>query len=223
MIKNKRMHWVYYFGRGLIRFLVFFFAFWKVKGEENLPSNGPVLIVCNHISTADPPMVAASIKLKCKLMAKEELWHNAWSRYWVANFGAFPVQRGSINTESIRSAERALKQGFSVIIFPEGTRSPDARMMPALPGAALIASRVGVPLMPVGITGSEKIRNLKWSFLHHPRITVTIGKPFDLPTNNGKTTREQRREMTDYIMRKIADLLPPEYRGVYGGGENAHD
>jgi len=210
------MHFVYYFGRGLIRFLVFFFAFWKVKGGENLPKDRPVLIVCNHVCIADPPMIAASIPLKCKIMAKEELWHNWWSRYWVANFGAFPVHRGSIDTEAIRSAERALKEGFSVIIFPEGSRSPDARMIPAQPGAALIAARMKVPILPVSIAGSENLGNLKSCFFRHPQITVTIGKPFDLPPHNGKITREQRREMTDFIMSKIAEILPPEYRGVYG-------
>ncbi len=210
------MHFVYYFGRGLIRFLVFFFAFWKVKGKENLPKDKPVLIVCNHLHLADPPIIAASIPLKCKFMAKEDLWHNAWSRFWVANFGAFPVRRGSIDTEAIRSAERALKEGFSVIMFPEGARSPNAQMTPALPGAVLIAARMGVALLPVSITGSEHLRHLKWCFLHHPKIAVTIGKPFDLPPHNGKITREQRREMADLMMRKIADILPPEYQGVYG-------
>jgi 1-acyl-sn-glycerol-3-phosphate acyltransferase len=213
---HKRMHFVYYFGRGLIRFLAFFFARWKVIGKENLPKDQPVLIVCNHLHIADPPMVAASIPLKCKIMGKEDLWQNAWSRFWVSNFGAFPVRRDAIDTEAIRSAERALKQGFSVIMFPEGGRSREAQLIQAQPGAALIAGRMHVPLLPVSIAGSEKLRNLMWCFFHHPKITVTIGKPFDLPPHNGRLPREQRKELVDFIMYKIADLLPAEYRGVYG-------
>jgi 1-acyl-sn-glycerol-3-phosphate acyltransferase len=214
------MHFVYYFGRGLIRFLALFLASWKVKGKENLPKDQPALIVCNHLHIADPPMIAASLPLKCKFMAKEDLWHNKWTRYWVSNFGAFPVRRDAIDTEAIRSAERALNEGFSVIMFPEGGRSREARLMQALPGAALIAARMHVPLLPVSITGSEKLRNLKWCFMHHPKITITIGKPFDLPPHNGKLPREARREMADYIMKKIADILPPEYHGVYGKENN---
>lgn len=209
------MHWVYYFGRGLIRILVFPFATWEVKGRENEPAQGPVLIVCNHINTADPPIVAASIRLKSVVMAKEELWHNRWSRFWVENFGAFPVKRGSIDTNAIRQAEKWLSKGLSLIMFPEGTRSPDAQMIPALPGAALIALRTGVPILPVAITGSEKIKNLKRCFRQHPKITITIGKPFNPPPAGGKPTREQRNRLTDDMMRKIAALLPPEYRGVY--------
>ncbi len=81
------MHWVYYFGRGIIRGLVFPFATWKVKGRENITSAGPYLIVCNHLHITDPPIVAASLPLKCVFMAKEELWHSGWSRFWVKNFG----------------------------------------------------------------------------------------------------------------------------------------
>ena len=210
------MHWVYYFGRVVIRLLMFIFANWKVKDRENIPKDKPVLIVCNHVHIADPPILAASIPLKCKFMAKEDLWQNKWTRFWVVNFGAFPVKRGVIDTEAIRNAERALGEGFSVIMFPEGGRSPGGQMQQAMPGAALIAARMNAPLLPVSITGTEKLRNLKWSFFHHPRITITIGKPFELPPHNGKTGREHRREMADYIMEKIAELLPPEYRGVYG-------
>jgi 1-acyl-sn-glycerol-3-phosphate acyltransferase len=209
------MHWVYYFGRGLIHLLVFPFANWEVKGRKNIPARGPFLVVCNHLHIADPPIVAASLPLKCVLMAKEELWHNRWSRFWVKNFGAFPVRRGTVDMEAIRQAGDWLKKGVSVIMFPEGSRSPDAEMIPAMPGAALIAHHMGVPVLPVSIAGTEKLRNLRWCFFHHPRITVTIGQPFSLPPNNGKITREQRQEMMDGIMQKIAALLPPEYRGVY--------
>jgi 1-acyl-sn-glycerol-3-phosphate acyltransferase len=217
------MHWVYYFGRGLIRILVFPFATWHVRGRENVPESGPVLIVCNHLHIADPPIVAASIPLKCVLMAKEELWRHGWSRFWVENFGAFPVKRGGIDREAIRHAEDWLKRGVSVVMFPEGKRSPNAQMQPALPGAALIASRMGVPILPVGITGTDKFRNLKWSFFHHPKMTVTIGRPFNISFTDSKLSKEQRIQLTNDIMGKIAALLPEKYRGVYGGDENALD
>lgn len=211
------MHWVYYFGRGVIRFLLFIFATWTVKGKENLPGQGPLVIVSNHLHIADSPIVAASIPRKSYFMAKEDLWHNSWSRYWVENFGAFPVKRDSFDREAIRQAEDKLKQGFAVIMFPEGGRSPTAKMRQGLPGAALIASHMNVPILPVAIMGSEKLKDLWWCFIHHPRITITIGKPFNLPPAEGKTSRERRQQMIDYIMRKIAALLPTEYQGVYAG------
>jgi 1-acyl-sn-glycerol-3-phosphate acyltransferase len=217
------MHWVYYFGRVLIRILVFPFASWVVKGRENVPSRGPLVIVCNHLNIADPPIIATSIKLKSVIMAKEELWHNRWSRYWVENFGAFPVRRGGFDREAIRQAEHWLKRGVSLIMFPEGTRSSNARLQPAFPGSALIALRLGVPILPVSITGTDKLRDLMWCFWHRPSITVTIGQPFNPPPSESKLARNQRNQLTDEIMGRIAALLPPEYRGAYAGGENDQD
>ncbi len=217
------MHWVYYFGRVLIRILVFPVAWWQVKGRENVPARGPLIIVCNHLHLADPPIVAASIKLKSVFMAKEELFRHPWSRFWVKNFGSFPVRRGGVDRDTLREAERWLKQGVSLIMFPEGKRSHTIQMQPALPGAALIASKLGVPILPVSITGTDKLRCLTRCLRYRPSITVTIGQPFNPPAPDGKLTREQRHQLTYEMMREIAGLLPPEYRGVYAGGEDAEN
>jgi 1-acyl-sn-glycerol-3-phosphate acyltransferase len=217
------MHWVYYFGRGLIRVLVFPFGGWKVRGRDNVPASGPFLVVSNHLHIADPPVIAASMPLKCVLMAKADLWESGWSRFWVSNFGAFPVRRGGVDREALHLAEEWIKRGVSLIMFPEGTRSPDGTMKTALPGAVLIATRLNMPIIPVGITGSDKLKNLKRAFWHHPKITVNIGKPFTLPPVNGKLTKEKRQELTRIMMEHVADLLPPEYRGVYARRENAED
>ncbi len=217
------MHWVYYFGRGLIRTLAVPFGGWKTRGRENVPASGPYLVVSNHLHIADPPIIAASFPLKCALMAKADLWESGWSRFWVSNFGAFPVRRGGIDREAIRHTEAWINKGISVVMFPEGTRSPDGKMQAALPGAALIATRLNIPIVPVAITGSDKLRNLKRAFWHHPNITVTFGKPFTLPPVDGKLTKEKRRELIQIMMGHIAAMLPPEYRGVYDGGTDAGD
>jgi 1-acyl-sn-glycerol-3-phosphate acyltransferase len=222
------MHWVYYFGRVIIHLLVFPFGRWEVKGRENVTEKGPVIVVCNHLSLADPPMVAASIPLKSVFMAKEELFRNGLSRFWVENFGAIPVNRGGIDREAIHRAENCLNKGISVIIFPEGGRSKTEQLQPAFAGAALIAAHVGVPILPVSITGTEKMKNMRlkpllWCIFHRPRMTVNIGRPFQPPLADTRTPKEQRRLLMNDIMRRIAALLPPEYRGVYGENKNAHD
>jgi 1-acyl-sn-glycerol-3-phosphate acyltransferase len=212
---QPRIHWVYYFGRVLIRILAAPFFWWVVKGRENLPEERPVVVCCNHLHIADPPVMAAAIPFKCVFMAKEELWQNKWSRYWVENFGSFPVKRNSFDREAIKMSEAWLASGVSLIMFPEGARSKSSRMQPASPGAALLALRNNIPVVPVGITGTQYIRNLKWAFFHHPKITITIGKPLYPPACDGKPTREQRNQFCDTIMYKIAELLPKKYRGVY--------
>ena len=216
------MHWVYYFGRGLAHFLMFFLARWEIKGRENVPARGPLLIVSNHLHIADPPIVAASIKLKLVFMAKDDLWRNRWNRFWVENFGAFPVRRAGLGREALRTAEGWIKRGVSVVVFPEGGRSHTPGLRPALPGAALLASQLKVPILPVGITGTDKFYDIWWTLRHHPTVTVNIGRPFNPPTD-GKLTREQRQEAIEHIMKKVAALLPPPYRGVYSGGGRAQD
>jgi 1-acyl-sn-glycerol-3-phosphate acyltransferase len=91
------MHWVYYFGRVLVYILLAPFGWIWVRGQENVPDEGPVLVVSNHLSIGDPPLVATKVKLTCVIMAKEDLFRHPWSRFWVKNFGAFPVRREGIN------------------------------------------------------------------------------------------------------------------------------
>lgn len=213
------MHWVYYFGRGIVHTAMPFCARWEIKGRENVPPNGPLLIVCNHLHVSDPPIIAASIPLKLVFMAKEELWRTRWSGFWVEHFGAFPVRRGGLDRETLRTAEKWLNKGVSVVMFPEGGRSASG-MRRGLPGAASLAARLKVPVLPVGIAGTDNLKRVLWSIFHHPKITVTIGQPFTPPTD-GRLTREQRQEMIDLIMKKVAALLPPQYRGVYAGADDA--
>lgn len=216
------MHWVYYFGRFLSRIILLTTSDWQVKGKENIPKQGPLLIVCNHLHVVDPPIVAVSIKLKTVIMAKEELYRDRWSRYFVQNFGSFPVRRRGVDREAFHLAEHWLKQGVSLIMFPEGKRSGTIQMQSAFPGSALIASRLGVPVLPVSITGTEKLREPFW-WLRRPRITVNIGQPFYPSLAGSKLTRAELARLTDSMMRHVAELLPPEYQGQYAGGEDAED
>ena len=215
------MHWVYYVGRFLARIILFSLSSWQIKGREHVPKQGAILIACNHLHVVDPPIIAVSVSLKTMTMAKEELFHHWFSRYFVKNFGAFPVRRRGVDRAALRQAEQWLKQGTSLIMFPEGKRSDTIQMQPALPGLALLASRLGFPILPIGITGTEKLRETGW-WLRRPRITVNIGQPF-YPSNNAKLTRDGINQLADSVMEHIAALLPPEYHGVYAEGENAKD
>ena len=215
------MHWVYYFGRVLARILLFSLSNWQVKGRENVPEQGSFLIVCNHLHVVDPPIIAVSVPLKTALMAKEELFYHWFSRYFVQNFGSFPIHRRGVDREAMRQAECWLKQGMSLIMFPEGKRSSTIQMQPAFHGSALIASRLGVPILPVSIIGTERLKESTW-WLRRPRITVNIGSPFSPPAD-GKLSRAKLHQLTNSIMEHVAGLLPPEYQGVYARGENARD
>ena len=147
-------------------------------------------------------------------MAKEELFRSTggWA---VKAYGAFPVRRGLVDRNTLRIARQVLKEGKVLGIYPEGTRSRTGRLQPARPGVALIAHESKATLLPVGIYGTEKLRGAFW-WLRRPKVTVNIGKPFALPTSSDERNKEEMASLTTFIMRHIAGLLPPDYRGVYG-------
>jgi 1-acyl-sn-glycerol-3-phosphate acyltransferase len=206
--------WFYYIARGLLIGLFKLFTRWQVKGRENVPEEGPVLLVANHLNLADPPLLGVSLKRRVIFMAKEELFRSRLSAYFLGGFGSFPVHRGKLDRQALRSSQQVLADGQILVMFPEAARSRSAKLKKALPGSALIVCRSGVPILPVGIIGTEQLRGVGCLF-RRPRVTINIGRPFSLPPVEGKLTRERLVEYTDVIMRRIAELLPPKYRGVY--------
>jgi len=152
-------------------------------------------------------------------MAKEELFRSRFSSYFVGSFGSFPVYRGRLDRKAMSQAQRVLAEGVALVMFPESTRSKNTQLQPAYPGSALIALRGGVPILPIGITGTERIKGTGW-LLRRPRITVNCGPLFHLPPVNGKLTKTELADLSNFIMERIAELLPAEYRGAYTGKED---
>ena len=207
--------WFYYVARVIVRALFILLTRWEVKGKGNIPSQGPLIVVANHLNLADPPLLGVSLERKAIFMAKEELFRSRFSAYFIGGFGSFPVYRGKLDRKAMRRAKQVLADGLALVMFPEATRSKTAQLQPALPGSALIAIRSGVPILPVGITGTERIKGIGW-VLRRPRVTVNIGRPFYLPSAGSKLTKAELAQYTNFIMERIAELLPPQYQGVYG-------
>jgi 1-acyl-sn-glycerol-3-phosphate acyltransferase len=193
----------------LARFIFFLLLRVTLKGRENVPAKGPFIIASNHLSWFDVPLIPAYLSRRVIYMAKEELFHNKVG--WLVRFlGAFPVRRGEADRQALRAADDLLKAGKILIIFPEGTRSRTRTLAQAHAGLAMIALRSGVPVVPVAIWGSEyALKKFR------PHVTISYGKPIILKPKGTKITREDIDSTTQEIMQKIAEMLPPEYRGVY--------
>jgi 1-acyl-sn-glycerol-3-phosphate acyltransferase len=210
-IKTK---WFYHFGRWLVVLCLRLLTNWEVRGKENVPETGSLLVVSNHMNNADPPLVAVSLPRKTVFMAKQELFKNPIVRYFISGFGGFPVNRYTADRNALKLAKTALDEGLCLVMFPEGMRSRTATMKQAFPGSALIATQNKVTILPVGITGTEMMSERTWIF-RRPRVIVTIGKTFTLRAANGYVTKEELEEMTDELMLSIAKLIPAKYHGVY--------
>ena len=217
---SRLLAWkIFHISRFLVRILFLLLSRWRVRGRENVPSEGPVLIASNHLHLVDVPLLAVSFGRAVLFMAKRELFHSRVEDYIFRSLGSFPVHRGQIDRKALRQAQQVFTDGLALVMFPEGTRSKNSRLKSAFSGSALVALRNDVPILPVGITGTEKIKGVAW-LLRRPRLTVNIGCPFHLPPVNSRLTKTELAKLTDDIMKRIAELLPLEYRGIYADEGN---
>lgn len=185
-----------------------------------MPQTGSLILVSNHLNNADIPLLAISFPRGIVFMAKEELFRSpgGWA---VKAYGAFPVNRVTVDRTTLRIAKQILKDGKVLGIYPEGTRSRTGRLQTARSGVVLIAHESKATLLPVGIYGTEKLRGAFW-WLRRPKVTVNIGKPFSLPASTAERSKEALASLTTTIMNRVAELLPPDYRGVYGESHQNH-
>jgi 1-acyl-sn-glycerol-3-phosphate acyltransferase len=190
---------------------------------DELPREGPLIVASNHASNLDVPVIGAwlipLLGRRIHWLGKKELFDWPIVGWVAAHGGVHPVDRGGADVEAFRLAQRILDDGHVLFVFPEGTRSPDGALQEARDGIALLALRTGAPIVPVGIAGSHRVWP-KGQRLPHPggHVTVRIGRPFrpaqELPEGTDRSTA--KRLTTRLIMNRIADLLPPRQRGVYG-------
>jgi len=208
--------WFYAFARMVVFLLMPLLARVRMVDIENVPTEGPVMLAANHVAWADIPLISLRVPRITHYMAKIELFHIPILKTIVRLLGAFPVHRGEGDRESLRTAERLLGDGEIVVIFPEGHRS-GGHLITGLPGVALIALRANAPIVPVAISGTERMfKGFRYGPFA-PRVTVRYGKPFRLAQAGKRRSRDDMERGVDEIMRQIAALLPPEYRGIYAG------
>jgi len=163
--------------RVFVRVLVPLLGGITVRGGENIPARGPILLAVNHRAYMDPPYLAMVTKRQLHLMAKEELFKIPVFGPYIKAMGAFPVKRGAPDRGAIRQAMDELKAGHVLGIFPEGTRADPGTLLPAERGFALIAKQTGIPVVPIALEGTDRVHPKHANRLHRARVTATVGKP----------------------------------------------
>ena len=198
-----------------VRLCVYIWSRREVLGLENVPRQGPAILASNHLNLADPPLLAALVRRRLIYMAKLELWSTPIIGPLYRLYDCIPVRRFDADVGALRRAEKVLREGHVLVMFPEGTRGGRPGLGKGYPGTAAIALRSGAPIVPVGVSGTETV-SLPRCFLRRTRVRIAFGRPFTLPRGQRLTT-ELAEEGTERIMKEIAALLPEAYRGTYAG------
>jgi 1-acyl-sn-glycerol-3-phosphate acyltransferase len=162
----------------------------KIYGVENVPQTGGLVIVSNHASYFDPPIVSNCVCRPVAYMAKEELFKIPVLAQAIKLYGAYPVSRGTADRAAIKYALEYLENGWAVGVFLEGTRTRDGRIYEPKRGAALLAAKAKVPLLPVSLWGSEKIVQPGTPIPRKVPLTIRIGKLIATPSSTSKEELE---------------------------------
>ena len=187
--------------RGLAR--VFFRP--NVSGEENVPSDGPVLVAPIHRSNLDFAFILFISRRKVFFMAKDSLFHVPLLGAALVQLGAFPVKRGTADREAMRSAEEVLNGGHALILFPEGTRKYGATVEPLHDGAMFIAARTGATVVPVGISGTDRALPDGAKFPRPVKVHVVVGAPIAPLEVSGRPSRSAVAQKTEELRVALQD------------------
>ncbi len=186
---------------------------WRVEGQEHIPDNGGAVIAPNNISFFDPPAVGSSLPRRTYYFAKKELFQISLFGWLIRKCYAFPVDREGSDVTAFRYAVRLLQKGELLVVFPEGGRSLDGSLEEGGIGAALIASRAGVPIIPCSLWGTDDVLPRGAWLLHTGLVQVSFGAPITYEEyRERRLTKQQLQQVTQRIMRDIAQLRADQER-----------
>jgi 1-acyl-sn-glycerol-3-phosphate acyltransferase len=203
-------------------------------GKEHVPATGPVLLVANHSSALDPPLVGGAADRPLSFLAKAELFAIPGFGWLIRALNARPLRRGEADASALRDALRLLREGRALLIFPEGTRGPEGELRPAKAGAAMLAVLSGAAVVPVYIRGSGAAWPKGRRLPRRTSVTVTFGRPLSLEAVGAGARRDRYAEVSRAMMAAVAALrdqvlgTPPpgrvpwqDVRAVGGAGVTA--
>lgn len=186
----------------------------EVAGLENIPKQGAFIVACNHASHLDPPIIGSLVPRQMAFFARKTLWKPGIASWWLDGVGTIPVDRdGGSDVTAIRRVLQTLQSGKALILFPEGTRSPDGRLQPAKPGVGLIACKTQVPVLPVRIFNSHEAFGRKGGMRLGTRVSITFGpilppSAYD-PPGAGRDRYQKTSERIMAAISQLSEARPP--------------
>lgn len=216
-LQVKIFRWI---GRPIFRLIFHLISEVRISGLENIPDSGSYIIVINHISIVEPPFVIAFWPVSPEAVGAKEIWERKGQSLLARFYGGIQVRRGAFDRQVIEKMIAAVNSNYPLLIAPEGGRTHTPGMRQGFPGVAYLAEKSNAPVLPVGIIGStDEFLGQAFRF-KRPALEMKIGNLVSLPKieGKGKQRRVELQENTDFVMLKLAELLPPTYQGVYATG-----
>ena len=205
---TRRAQVLYWVLRGLIRVVGRFYLRTRIVGVERLKVEGAFIIAPVHRSNLDGPLVNSRCPQKVRSLAKIEMFKGRVGTWISAMIGSFPVHRGAGDRRTLQAAIGLLRQGEPLLVFPEGTRHSGREVGEIFGGAAFLAARTGVPILPVGIAGTEEAMPPKAKFLRRVPVSIVIGEPLLPPDlDNGRLSSHQRHDFTDRLREAMQSAM----------------
>ncbi len=180
----------------------------SMSGRENIPASGPFVLAPVHRSFIDTPIASGCTRRRMRFMGKDSMWKKKPFGWTLSALGAFPVTRGSADREAIMRAIAVLESGEPLVLFPEGERKSGPTVQPLRDGAAYVACKAGVPIVPVGIGGSERVLGKGMRFMYPRKIVVLIGEPIHpAKAVNGRMPRAEVKEISRQLHHRLQFLF----------------
>ena len=199
---------VYQFSTRLFKLFLLIWHRLRIRGVENIPNEGGVLLASNHASFLDPPVVGVGYRKRpVHFMARDTLWNSKFGTWWMTKVGCIPVSRGTGDLKALKTTIKMLKEGKVVSMFPEGTRTENGELQEAKGGIGFIIEKSGCVVVPAYIDGTYKAHPKGTKFIKPLKVTITYGKPITQDEfqalGSGRKAYDAHAAL---IMQRIADL-----------------
>jgi len=174
-----------------------------VRGAENLRKYPVAVYAANHTSYMDTPVIFGTLPFQFRILAKKELWSLPFIGWYLARSGQIPVDVGNGSLSSLSAGVKALQAGMPLFVFPEGSRTPNGELQEFLAGAAFLAIRAKVPVVPIALHGVYDLLPIHTTHFYPCEMTLTVGEPME----TGGMTLRQTDELTAELRNRIAGML----------------
>ena len=200
--------------RGLIHLVAKLLGRVEVRGAEKIPAEGPYILAPVHRSNVDFALTSIVTRRPMRYMGKDSIWKSRLLGRFVTMLGAFPVHRGSADRDALKACEEIVNGGSPLVMFPEGTRRSGPVVEDLFDGTAFVAARTGVPIVPMGIGGSEAMMPKGAKMLRPSKLVLVVGDPIPAPerTERGRVPRSAVGELTARLQDEIQDLFDEAQR-----------